>query len=55
MKIRIRELVKKVGLTRKDINDQIRRGRFPPANVLGDHPFWHENEVDQWMLGKWPR
>ncbi len=55
MKIRITELMKKVALPKKYIHDLVRRGKFPPANTLGPHPFWYEREVDLWMLGRWPR
>lgn len=53
--IRLKNLVKKVGLPKEYIADLIRRRKFPEPNLKGAHPEWHEHEIDQWMLGKWEK
>jgi predicted DNA-binding transcriptional regulator AlpA len=53
--IRLGELPKIVGLTKKEVLELIRSNNFPEPNVKGKYPVWNEREVDRWMLGIWKR
>ena len=51
--IRIKDLMKKVGLSKRDINALVRKGKFPEPYTQGEYPMWSVIEVDRWMLGDW--
>ncbi len=48
--IRLREVIRRVGLCRSSIYQYIRAGRFPRQVTLGGRAVgWIELEIDQWI------
>jgi prophage regulatory protein len=51
--IRLKEVIRRVGLCRSSIYEYIRAGRFPRQIALGGRAVgWIEFDIDQWIDGR---
>lgn len=51
--LRLRDVIKKTGLSRSSIYKYVSTGRFPKPVHLGERTVaWVENEIEDWLMAK---
>ncbi len=48
-RLRIAEVMEKVGFKKTKVYDLIKKGEFPKARKDGVTAFWLEDEIDKWI------